>query len=59
MAGRLAVDGLMDSSSDVSRSMVGGSGADFGRCLVGVTKLGIALGNSVREITVRSCTLTT
>jgi len=35
-----------------------GSGTDFGRSLVGVTKLGIALGNSVREITVRSCTLT-
>jgi len=35
-----------------------GSGTDFGRSLVGVTKLGIALGNSVREITVRSCTVT-
>jgi len=57
MVGRLAVDGPMDSSSDVSRSVVG-SGTDFGRSLVGVTKFGIALGNSVREITVRSCILT-
>ena len=31
-----------------------GSGTNFGRSLVGVAKLGIALGNSVREMTVRS-----
>ena len=47
----------MDSSSDASGSVMG-NGTDFGRSLVGVTKFGIALGNSVREITVRSCTLT-
>ena len=57
MVGRFLVPGPAGSSSDVSWSMAG-SGTDFGRSLVGVTKLGIALGNSVREITVRSCTLT-
>jgi hypothetical protein len=60
IVGRLVVDvdGSLDSSLDESESEVG-SGTDFGRpLLVGVTKLGIALGNSVREITVRSCTLT-
>lgn len=57
MVGRLVSDGPMDSWSEMSGSVVG-SGTDFGRSLVGVTKLGIALGNSVREITVRSCTLT-
>ena len=49
-------DEPMGSSWDRSGSV--GSGTDFGRSFVGVTKLGIALGNSVREITVRSCTLT-
>ena len=48
----------MDASSDMSGSVVD-SGTDFGRSLVGVIKLGIALGNSVREMTVRSYTLTT
>jgi hypothetical protein len=48
----------MDSSSDTLGSVVG-SGNDFGRSFVGVIKLGIALGNSVREMTVRSYTLTT
>ena len=53
IVGRLAVGGPMDSSSDVSESAMG-NGTDFGRALVGVSKLGIAFGNSVREITVRS-----
>jgi len=57
MVGRLVVREPVGSSSDVSGSKVG-SGTDFGRSLVGVTRLGIAFGNSVREITVRSCTLT-
>ena len=57
IVGRLVVGGSTDSLSDGSRSLVG-SGTDFGRSLVGVIKLGIALGNSVREITVRSWTFT-
>ena len=58
MVGRLVVGGPMDSSQETSGSVMG-SGTDFGRSLVGVIKLGIALGNSVREMTVRSYTLTT
>lgn len=56
IVGRLVVGGPTDSLSEASGSM--GSGTDFGRSLVGVIKLGIALGNSVRDITVRSCILT-
>ena len=58
MIGRLFVEEPMDSSSDMSGSVVG-NGTDFDRALVGVVKEGIALGNSVREMTVRSYTVTT
>ena len=58
MVGCFAVDGPIDSLSDIPGS-VSGSGTDFARSFVGVAKLGIALGNSVREMTVRSYTLTT
>jgi hypothetical protein len=58
MVGRLVEDGPTDSLTDMLGSAVG-SGTDFGRPLVGVAKVGIAFGNSVREMTVRSYTLTT
>lgn len=58
MVGRLVVDGPVGSLSGALGSVVG-SGTDFGRSLVGVTRLGIALGNSVREMMVRSYTFTT